>query len=251
MKTEFNAQLTRLKELQDIDLRLHEINIKLEALPDRIAAHEAAYNQVRTEMDAAKHELAEAEKSKRHEELELATTAEHAKQREAKLYAIKTTKEYQAALKEIAETKKVNKEREDRILGLMEQIENLGKKMTQLESELADKESAYRKEDEALKAEEAELTRSMDEIEARRPKLVSEIDVKVIRKYDYVRQRYPDALAHVEKGVCQGCSMNVPPQLYNEMLRSIEFKNCPSCHRLIYVDACDAANGQNAQQDDK
>jgi hypothetical protein len=249
MKTEFNAQLARLKELQDIDLRLHEINIKLELLPERIAAHEAAYNQVKTEMDAAKHELAEAEKSRRHEELELASTTEHAKLREAKLYAIKTTKEYQAALKEIAETKKINKEREDRILGLMEQIENLGKKITQLDGELADKESAYRKEDEALKAEEAELTKSMDDIESRRPKLVSEIDVKVVRNYDYVRQRYPDALVHVEKGVCQGCSMNIPPQLYNEMLRSIEFKNCPSCRRLIYVNSEDAANGRNAQED--
>ena len=247
MKTEFNAQLARLKELQDIDLRLHEINIKLELLPERIAAHEAAYNQVKTEMDGAKHELAEAEKSRRHEELELASTAEHAKQREAKLYAIKTTKEYQAALKEIAETKKLNKEREDRILGLMEQVENLGKKITQLEGELADKESAYRKEDEALKTEEAELTKSMEDIESRRPKLVSEIDVKVVRKYDHVRQRYPDALVHVQRGVCQGCSMNIPPQLYNEMLKSVEFKNCPSCHRLIYVIAEDAANGRNVQ----
>lgn len=249
MKTEFNAQLALLKELQEIDLRLHEINIKLESLPERIAAHEVAYEQVKTDMEAAKHELAEAEKNKRHEELELASTAEHAKQREAKLYAIKTTKEYQAALKEIAETKKINKEREDRILALMEQIENLGKKITQLDSELADKESAYRKEDEALKAEEAELTRSMEDIEARRPALISGIDIKVVRKYDFIRQRYPDALVHVRKGVCQGCSMNVPPQLYNEMLKLNEFKNCPSCHRLIYVSSEEATNGQNPQND--
>lgn len=235
MKNDFQAELTLLKELQDIDLRLNEINIKLEMLPERIAAVESSYRQVKEELETAKHELAEAEKTGRHEEMELSSAVDRAKQREAKLYAIKTTKEYQAALKEIAETKKLNKEREDRILGLMEQIETVSKKITQLETDLADKETAYRKEDEALKAEEVELVKTLEGIESRRPEIVSKLDVKLVRKYDHVRQRYPDALVHVEKGVCQGCSMNIPPQLFNEMLKFTEFKNCPSCHRLIFV----------------
>ena len=235
MKPDFDAQLTLLKELQEIDLRLNEITEKLELLPEKIATIESAYRQVKDDLETSKKELSEAEKTRRHEELELATTQEHAKQREAKLYAIKTTKEYQAVLKEIAETKKANKEREDRILALMEQIEGLTKKITQLETDLADKEAAYRKEDLVIKAEEVELKRTLESFEARRPSLISQIDIKVVRKYDYVRQRYPDALVHVSRGVCQGCSMNVPPQLYNEMLRFAELKNCPSCHRLIYV----------------
>lgn len=243
MKTNFQAQLELLKELQGIDLRLNEIINKLESLPERIAAARSAYDQVLSELEASRTELAGAEKSRRHEEMELSSSTDHAKQREAKLYAIKTTKEYQAALKEIAETKKLNREREDRILALMEQVENLTKNITQLESDLADKEVAYRKEDEALKAEEAELTKSMESFEARRPAIISQLDIKVVRKYDHVRQRYPDALANVEKGVCQGCSMNVPPQLFNEMLMLTELKNCPSCHRLIYVIAEEGEQG--------
>lgn len=241
MENGFQAQLSLLKELQEIDLRLNEITNKLETLPERIAAVESAYHRVREELDAAKTEFAEAEKTRRHEEMELAAAVDHAKQREAKLYAIKTTKEYQAALKEIAETKKLNRGREDRILGLMEQTETLSKKITQLETDLADKEIVYRKEDETLKAEEVELIKTLEGIKSRRPEIVSKLDVKVVRKYDYVRQRYPDALVHAERAVCQGCNMNIPPQLYNEMLKFTEFKNCPSCHRLIFVNR---ENGQ-------
>jgi len=235
MKPDFHAQLGLLKELQEIDLRLNEINEKLEALPEKIAAVESLYLQVKGELGMSRNEMAEAEKTRRHEEMELTSSVDHAKQREMKLYAIKTTKEYQAALKEIAETKKANKEREDRVLGLMEQIDTLTKKITQLETDLTDKEAAYRKEDEALKAEETELKKTMETIEARRPAIVSQLDVKIVRKYDHVRRRYPDALVHVVDGVCQGCSTNIPPQLFNEMLRFSELKDCPSCHRLIFV----------------
>jgi len=245
MKIDFQAQLTLLKELQEIDLRLHDISINLEALPERIAGVESSYHRVKEEHDVTKQAVADAEKVKRHEELELAATLEHAKQREAKLYAIKTTKEYQAALKEIAETKKANKEREDRILGLMEQIETLSKKITQLDTDLADKEAAYRTESEKVKMDEEELHKTKATYEARRPAIIAQLDKKIVQKYDYVRQRYADALVHVDKGVCQGCSMNIPPQLYNEMLKYSEFKNCPSCHRLIYIIKEEPMNSEN------
>lgn len=235
MTTDFQSQLAFLKELQEIDLRLNEITSKIEALPERISAVEAAYVEVKTEHENSKNEMDEAEKARRKEELELSITADNLKQRESRLYAIKTNKEYQAVLKEIAEAKKANKEREERILAYMEKIESLTQKITQLDKDLADKEAAFSKESEVLKAEEEELKKQYAEFEKRRPDILSKLDPKILRKYDNIRRRYEDALVRVEKGVCQGCSMNVTPQLYNEMLRYKELKNCPCCHRLIYV----------------
>lgn len=236
MTTDFQSQLAFLKELQEIDLRLSEISSKIEALPEKISAVESAYLEVKTEHENSKNELDEAEKARRKEEMELTSTAENLRQRESRLYAIKTNKEYQAVLKEIAEAKKANKEREERILAYMEKIESLTQKITQLDKDLADKEAAFNKESEFIKAEEEELKKQYAEFEKRRPDILSKLDVKLVRKYDHIRQRYDDALVRVEKGVCQGCSMNVTPQLYNEMLRYKELKNCPCCHRLIYVE---------------
>lgn len=235
MTDDFQSQLALLRELQGIDLCLEGIARQVDALPEKISDIETAYIGVKEDYDAAKTEFDEVEKARRHEELELNSSAEELRNRESKLYAIKTNKEYQAVLKEIADAKRVNKEREERILTFMEQIEELQKKIAQLEGDLSDKEATFKKESVAIKAQEDELKKQMVEQEARRPDVVSKIDKNLIRRYDHIRQRYADAIAQVMKGVCQGCSMNVTPQLFNEMLKFKELKNCPCCHRLIYV----------------
>ena len=42
------------------------------------------------------------------------------------------------------------------------------------------------------------------------------------------------AVVSVRGGTCQGCNMNIPPQLYNVLQRGLSIETCPSCHRLIY-----------------
>ncbi|MEE9535799.1 MAG: C4-type zinc ribbon domain-containing protein, partial [Desulfobacterales bacterium] len=34
--------------------------------------------------------------------------------------------------------------------------------------------------------------------------------------------------------VCQGCNVNIPPQLYNELQRFDTLMFCPHCQRIIY-----------------
>ena len=228
-------ELALLKDLQAIDLTLHDIHQELETLPKTIADIEAVYLVAKQSLDAHRHELQELEKTKRLEELEVQTSVDHLAQREAKLYAIKTTKEYQAAIKEVADTKKSNRDREDRILQMMERLEQLHKNTTQLETDFADKDSAYTAKVTELKGHEEELKKKIAEVSVRRPELVTQIDVKLLRKYDIVRSHYADVLAEVVKGVCSGCHMNVPPQLYNEIRRLEEMKSCPSCHRLLHT----------------
>ena len=180
------------------------------------------------------------EHNKRTDESELAASVEHLREREAKLYAIKTNKEYQAAIKEVSEGKRMNREREDRILAAMERIEALSKEITQLESECAEKEGALTAGREAVQAEEEAILARIKTESARRPELLRRIEKDVLRKYDTVRSRHAQAMAGVTQGICQGCSTRVPPQLYNEMLRRESFKVCPSCQRLLYVVAASA-----------
>lgn len=235
MTAEFQEQLALICELQEIDLTLHNLKVLLDGLPDKIKEMETAYLAAKAELEAATAELAEVEKARRSDESDLAASVDHLRTREAKLYAIKTNKEYQAALKEVADGKKANREREDRILHAMEKIEGLTQKITQLNSDFADKEAAYRKKLEEVKAEEAAVHEKMKTDSAHRPDVEARVDKKILRKYDFVRQRYAEAIAKVSGGVCIGCSRKIPPQLYNEMLRREELKICPSCQRLIYV----------------
>lgn len=240
MTAQFEEQLSLICELQKIDLDLHNLQKRLDSFSDEIREEAATYNTAKNLLGAAEAELAEVEKAKRTDEMELAASVENLRNREARLYAIKTNKEYQAAIKEVSEGKRINKEREDRILQAMEKAEALTQKITQLKKEYADKEVVYNMKLAALKEDEKNIHKAMEEDVARRPLVLAKIEKVILNKYEFVKQRYAVAVACVSSGVCQGCSTRVPPQLFNEMLRRETFKTCPNCQRLIYVEATPA-----------
>jgi hypothetical protein len=243
MPAAFQEQLTLLKELQAIDLDLHSLRLKLDALPGRIADKREVFETIDARLAAMKTELEETEKMRRADESELAASTEHLREREAKLYAIKTNKEYQAALKEISEGKRINREREDRILQSMEKIESLKKEIEQLQGEFTEKEAAFKSALGEVESEQSEIHARMQAEAARKPEIEKQLDKESLRKYGTIRSRYPDALVAVIVGICQGCSCRIPPQLFNELLRQKSMRTCPSCQRLIYVGEAPAEEG--------
>ncbi|MDZ4224885.1 MAG: C4-type zinc ribbon domain-containing protein, partial [bacterium] len=103
-------------------------------------------------------------------------------------------------------------------------------------TEAADIEGGFRQIEAELKKRELELNAERVLLGEKRPALLKELPAPVLKKYELVKRRYDDAVALVKKGICQGCNMNVPPQFYNEMLKTKDLRECPTCHRLIYVD---------------
>ncbi|MFH1653474.1 MAG: C4-type zinc ribbon domain-containing protein [Pseudomonadota bacterium] len=234
MSTNFKSQLELLYELQNVDLTLHDVALKLEALPNKLSESEKELNVIKSERDEYKTKLDAAEHLRRTTEMALNDAIATLVEREKKLYAIKTTKEYQAAIKEVAETKRLNKEREDTIIKAMEEIEVFKVKLSEAEGKVAEVEKKHNEVIANVEKEKNELKSLCVEDEKKKPELKSKIEIALVRKYDFVRTAHPDALAAVENGVCLGCHMNIPPQLYNELLRLNELKFCPSCRRLLY-----------------
>jgi predicted nucleic acid-binding Zn-ribbon protein len=44
------------------------------------------------------------------------------------------------------------------------------------------------------------------------------------------------AMVPVKNGTCQGCNMNIPPQLFNTLQRGNSIEVCGNCNRIIYWD---------------
>lgn len=248
MALNYQEQLSFLKELQQIDLNLHKFQLAIEGFPERLRDLMDSYMRAKEALGATKAELASTEKIKKTDELELEASVEHLRDREAKLYAVKTNKEYQAAIKEISEGKRINREREDRILQAMEKIEQLKQNSTQLGTEFADKEAAFQKKKEELAAEEAELKKHVEDDVRRRPEVAAKIDKLIMRRYDFVKRRYPDAVVVIRENACQGCHRKIPPQMLNEMLHYSEFKTCPSCQRLVFLEVATSEESSDVGQ---
>ncbi|MBI5299401.1 MAG: hypothetical protein HY877_03795 [Deltaproteobacteria bacterium] len=236
MAIDFKDCLPQLRELQEIDKRIRLVELELQTIPEQLALSGAEYFALTTalqEKDNLSNNLTE-------ERLGLETQTKDVvlqiQDREKRLYAIKTQKEYQATLKEIAQMKKENKDREERVLSIMEQSEKISQEITQLKSEIADKEGGFRQIETELKNRQQVMMAEKEEKEKRRPVLLKELPAEIVKKYDTVRKRFGDAVAAVKKGVCYGCNMNIPPQFYNEMLKMKDLRSCPNCHRLIYVE---------------
>ncbi|MDP2600866.1 MAG: C4-type zinc ribbon domain-containing protein [Deltaproteobacteria bacterium] len=236
MSIDFKQYLSQLKELQGIDTRIRKIDFELKEIPEQLEASGGDFLALdRTVKDK---EGALAAMTKERQELEQSVKEQVllSADREKRLFAIKTQKEYQATVKEIAQLKKDGKDKEDRILALLEKGEKITAEITQQKTEAADIEGGFRQIEAELKKRELELNAERVLLGEKRPALLKELPAPVLKKYELVKRRYDDAVALVKKGICQGCNMNVPPQFYNEMLKTKDLRECPTCHRLIYVD---------------
>ena len=131
-----DPHLQHLQELQVLDSRIAGLERKLEAIPGRIQAIRDGFQQAKTAVDQLRGKLDGARKDLRTKEKELEYQGAQRKKLEAKLYEVKTNKEYSAALAEI-EGAKVEKNRlEEEILGLMELQERLGREVVEGEARL-------------------------------------------------------------------------------------------------------------------
>lgn len=248
MTIDIKAQLALLKELQDIDMVVREIEEELASMPQKIEGAKAAWLELSEKLREKETEKNAGVKQRKDLEIELEDTTRKLQERETRLFTIKTNKEYQAAIKEIADGKKANKEREDVVIKLMEKIEGLTQEITQLSGAAADKEKEFRtKEDEFLR-QKSELEKRRDGQVQELKKIEPKVDKKLLEQYSFIRTRYLDPMAAVVGGICQGCNMNIPPQMYNELLKGLKIHFCSNCHRFVYVDETKKEEGLSANE---
>src|SRR5262245_61208891 len=139
-----DPHLQRLQELQVLDSRVAGFERKLEAIPARIQAIRDGVQKARAAVDAVRSKLDAARKDMRGKEKDLEYQGSQRKKLEAKLYEVKTNKEYSAVLAEI-EGAKVEKGRlEEEILGLMELQERLTREVVDGEARLRPQEAEAR-----------------------------------------------------------------------------------------------------------
>lgn len=232
----FKAYLPLLKELQKIDKRVRQVDAQLQTIPEELENSGAEYLKLARAVESKEEAQSAQNKERLSLERDLQAATEEVTKREARIYAIKTQKEYQATVTEIAKMKQENRGREDRILALLESSEKLTEEITQLKQSAADKEGSYRAIEKELNERKIALEKEREQMVERRPVLLKELSPALLGRYDSVRGRHADALAAVVKGVCCGCHMNIPPQIYNEMLKGLDLRNCPNCSRLIYAE---------------
>ncbi len=232
---ELREQMQKLAVLQTLDLKIQGMQREKDEIPFRLATVEEAFKKEEERVLGQKAELERLQKERRQKEKELEEEVDRVKKTESRVFEIKTNKEYQAVLKEIENAKKLNRQREEEILGLLERLEEIQKDVKQGEKQLEEKRKDYQQQVAELQQRAASFEQKMATEVREKEKRQREITPDLLNKYQMLlEKRQGVAVARVVNGVCMACNMNMRPQLFIELQRQDALIICPNCSRILY-----------------
>ena len=230
------SQIELLAEVQVIDQSLRVKTLELAEGEGRVASlTEATRAQTAAATTArAEHEVLTARQ--RELETKLGAAESKLKDRRMRLTRIRNDKELGLAKREMEILKDEASTFETELIGVMEQAETIGAKADGLEAELAKLTAERDRESAELKEKVGKLGGEIERERASRAEMVQTIEEDLRRRYEMIFSRRGGlAVVEVRGGICLGCRMHVPPQLFNEIQRNLErVFICPSCQRILY-----------------
>ncbi len=229
------TQIEVLATLQLVDQSLHTKTRAVAEGEGRVAALEEAVRAQTAATDAMRGERTAHAARQRDLEGRLAAAEAKMKDRRMRITRIRNDKELGLAKREVDLLKEEIGALETELVTVMEQVETMTAKLQGLESELARLSGERDREATDLRETIARLSADIERERAERAELVQTIDGDLRRKYEMIFSRRGGlAVVEVRSGICQGCRMRVPPQLFNQIQRNEQVILCPSCQRMLY-----------------
>jgi uncharacterized protein len=122
----------------------------------------------------------------------------------------------------------------------MQEIDTLRAQIKAKEAEMIALQGEWQQQQESLQGQISGIDKAVSEAASRRQSIASQLANDLISRYELIfSRRGGTAVVEVSGGICQGCYMNIPPQLGNEIIKNDKLHLCPSCQRIIYVKPSD------------
>lgn len=229
-------QLKALERLQEIDLKIDSLKKNKTALPAGLKALDDSLARTKAQVTLKKNAIAEIEKLHRQTKAAQDLNSDRLTRSSGKLEAVSNSHEFQAASKELEQLRKLALTLEDQIKKYNVEIENGNKDLTTFTVELDKKQTERDEQGAKVSGQDSQINSQIDELSAERKQFTSIVERATLAIYDRVRgARGGLGIVPAVGGRCKGCNMMVPPQLFNEVQKTLTLHACPSCHRILYV----------------
>jgi uncharacterized protein len=228
-------KLKALAELQKVDLEVASLRKAADVHPRQLAELERELGAARSAIEAERNRVADIEKQKTTLEQNIADEKDKVKKWEARLAEQRSTREYSALAREIDIAKKANQTMADELVELVKTLAAAREAVKGKEAEFASRQEQLSGRMTELKGKLSQAEGQVKALEGKRSTVAAGVDATLLRRYEVIRKKKLPAMVGVVAGTCQGCNMNVPPQLYNNLRVSLGTDVCPSCHRIIYA----------------
>ena len=235
MEHSTETAITQLAALQEIDRQRREKTELLESLQNEVAELDARLAQQRDTWRSLQTEHEGVEAQRRELEARLADEEAKMKDRRMRLNRVRNEKELSALRREIELGKEANQLLEDDLLRVFEAADASATRATEAQQVLTELEATSTTAAAERRARIAGLEAELRSERTRREDVARTIESGLLRKYEQIfARRGGTAVVEARNGTCLGCHMNVPPQLYNELQRTEEVRQCPNCHRILF-----------------
>jgi len=223
---------------------LQEIDLALERSLGRLAEIEAELGEsgelVDARQDAEARRAAADQLRSRQADLEWSVDEVRSKSTEieAKLYggSVRNPKELQDLDADLRSLRTQTRTREDALLSLLVQLEEAETELKQAENGLAEVEALWSAHQQELLEEKGRIEPEVAQLQARRGAQTADIDRAALSLYELLGvRRAGQAVARVERGMCQGCRITLPMSVLQRARAGLGLVQCVSCERILLV----------------
>ena len=228
--------LQALLVLHQVDSRINALESQLRLLPVSLRRIRERLGRQREALEAKKEETKKLRAESRTKEVLLRAAEDEVKELTAKLNAASTNKEYTALQHEISDQRVEASRIEDQILTTLADIEALEAETRQAKQAIEQIQRECDDESRKVDAAAGKLEGQAAQLRAERQKVGQGVESELLDEYQRIAARKgSSALALVVGGTCQGCFMQLPPQLAHTVVVGTTIVHCPSCNRILYV----------------
>jgi predicted nucleic acid-binding Zn-ribbon protein len=226
--------ILKLLEVQEKEREMLRLAAEKERLPR--ALEEARANLAAVEREGAE-SRAEAKKlqvQKKDLELESESKLQAVAKYEQQQFQVKSNVDYQALQKEIVNCRVENSRIEDRLLEVMEKLDECEKRIKGCEEKVAKQREQLAVEEKVVAEQVRKVGERISALTSERDRMLPGISAPVLRKYQRIFANKRDtAVVPLVGYTCGGCHMRLPPQIASNV-RTEELVICESCSRILY-----------------
>jgi uncharacterized protein len=232
-----DPQLQTLIELQGYDGRIAALETEAARLPKQIESIQSSLAEAKKQAETIKAQLDATRKELRAKEKDLEVISAKRSKLEARLYEVKTNKEYSAALLEIEESKQEKAKAEEEILALMELQERLNVEVREAELRFKTRQEQATQDEGVVRKKLAAVQQELGGVRTERNGRAKDIPPGLLSDYErLLRARNGVAVAAVNASAfCGGCRVSIRPQAIQELRSAVTpMMRCESCGRYLY-----------------
>ncbi|HEX6286683.1 MAG TPA: C4-type zinc ribbon domain-containing protein [Acidimicrobiia bacterium] len=230
------TSLTDLLDLQEIDLQIDRLLDERQSLPE-LALYKRTHDSVQegeSRRGVAADELRQLELALDKAEGELEILENKLKEHETRLFAGgMSARETEHMRLEVQSLKGQQSALEEKVLGLLEEVDPAREKVASIQGELDDLEATKAELESAIKDQWKRIDAELARKEERKIGALAPIDPELLELYEKLRDiKEGVAVAPYDHGVCGGCHMTLSPAEQEEAFAS-ELPRCVHCRRIL------------------